>query len=423
MQRSVVLAFLLLGAALADVCGRPGDETDMNPVPTPCPSETHKDWSADACRGARWPHADKEIDGNWWPSRVTHYGSTTNGACGFGSWANCKSSSEAGCEGIPEEIFKNPMQGYYTAPQGSYYSQGLPRTYTSCGECFQIRCVDSKWCPSAGEVTVRVADACPCSNNEKWCCGNFSLCQELGNDNFNAASHCPRNSPNWWDQERSVHLDLNDAAMARLSGGMPGIANTIARRVSCPATGNIWLTTGTQDVHLEEDYTFPPNKTKCLWWLSLVAVNVAGSGSISGLEVEATRWSRNPPAPSRGWIKMGLDSCTELTRPQEQYGAFKIGYELDVKGSGMNRLYFPLRFRLRNRYGQVAITRTIETADDWLKLRQDKGTYKMWFNTGIQFPPIPRNENGTVVNNGTVIVYPPGVKPQPADLDAAMASN
>lgn len=92
--------------------------------------------------------------------------------------------------------------------------------YLACGSCFEVKCqgIDAN-CDAGvnGSITLFVADTCPCYVNVKWCCGNYSHCDEM-NEDVNGNAHCAVSENGVW-QEESLHLDLSDNAFGLLTTG------------------------------------------------------------------------------------------------------------------------------------------------------------------------------------------------------------
>eukprot|EP00727_Mastigamoeba_balamuthi_P012358 m51a1_g7745 hypothetical protein (420) ;mRNA; f:16657-18116 len=329
-----------------------------------CPSQL----PSSACLPAAWKCSDSEVNGEFWPSRSTHYGRTDSGACAFAIAPNCRTSSDTGCQDVPADIFADPAAGKYAAPQGDYYSQ--TGSYISCGECFEVKCAD-KQCTSREPVVLRIADSCPCKDNLKWCCAAQSECSELGLSTDGSA-HCPKSAGNTtWDNARSIHLDLNDLAMAQVtagkdSGSTPGVINTFARRVSCKPKGNVYMLTN-PSLTPQDCYLVHPQQAKCFSWFAVTPLNVAGAGTVTSVQLYATRVVDGKAVQQ--WIDLALDS-NSADKPQEQFGQFKAPTGVQA--------FFPMQFKLRNRYGQEVTTQVLEAS-----------AWKRYWDSGVQFPPIP----------------------------------
>eukprot|EP00727_Mastigamoeba_balamuthi_P009840 m51a1_g5479 hypothetical protein (744) ;mRNA; r:297564-300698 len=334
------------------------------------------------CEPGRWPCADVEMGGEWWPSRSTHYGSTSGGACGMDDFPNCATGSS--CGGAPSVVLDNVYAGKYCAPQGDYFAQ--TGQYLSCGECFEVRCVDPKWCHSTEPVFLRVADACPCYCNTKWCCGNWSTCALEVAPDSDGHPHCSRISNSLWGP-RSLHLDLNDVAMTELvwgkgkSGDMPGVVNTYARRVPCSVKGNVHLKLSSS-VSLNKDCVAKyPDKADCFYYLAFAVINVAGTGSVSAVEAYTKVVSNN--VLTEDWIKFQHDPNSPSSKPQEQYGKFVAPQNVAI--------FFPMKFRITNRIGQVVESKTFTSSADW--------PTGGWVDIGVQFE-MPKSVSNTAIAVG-----------------------
>ena len=122
------------------------------------------------CQRGNWSKSyDLELD-EWYPSRSTHYGGTSGGACGYGNVPNCYSGSNSsspgeGCDGVPSDIMNSAYAGNYAAPQGDYYAQNIQNImgdyYLSCGSCFEIYCADPKCQGYNKSIVLNLCDACP----------------------------------------------------------------------------------------------------------------------------------------------------------------------------------------------------------------------------------------------------------------------
>lgn len=294
--------------------------------------------SGKACISGAWPEIHNVTKSEPWHfSRSTHYGLLpTGGACGLGKYALCttksKNASEACakfCEAYPDLCADPPgvsLRGNIAAPQGNYYTQfwsSLPGdrdNYLSCGECFEVvrtKQDGSDYQPGepgyTPSVVLTITDSCPCSANQKWCCGaGRDHCGEIKTPQFNYVYGCPLpidppDAPTDRDPypSESIHLDLSDMAMSRLQTGDPdgamvdGVIPTRYRRVPCPVVGNI---------HLYYMGGGP-------YWFSLNVVNVSGPGSVIRVEAKL---------PSGSWVDLTRDPNFSSFRPQERYGPWVL---------------------------------------------------------------------------------------------------
>jgi hypothetical protein len=328
------------------------------------------------CRAGQWPDADNSIDdGKWLPSRSTHYGLTSAGACGFGVAPNCWSGNADGaCDRVPEDLSSSQMAGMYAAPQGNYYTQ--EEDYRSCGECFEIKCVDAT-CKTNTPIFVQVADSCPCEPNAKWCCGSESHCAELTNSTLSPSNaHCAVSPDGVWEKD-SIHLDLSDYAMAALAFGdrghkkddLPGVVNTLFRRVSCPVQGNIYLLLQ-KGVHESDDCYVNQTVTEatCFYNLAFAVMNVAHYGAVSAVDIYGTMLQNG--TQTFGWHSMSHDPHYSSARVQEASGLF-VGVQ-------DNTYILPAKLRFTVRTGESVETEMFSSLPDCT----DDACY---YDTGVQF--------------------------------------
>ena len=338
-------------------------------------SEHCKIMDSFACRSGDWGNDFSEIPNEFHYSRSTHFGLTFGGACGFGLYQACHSDikyddetnalCDAFCKAYPT-LCKDPegytYRGNYAAPQGNYYTQfwgaleGDQDNYLSCGECFEVyktKPDGTDYKPGEEGYTqpiiLSIIDSCPCTANTKWCCSS-----EWDQCDIDYKYGCPI-------PKDSIHLDLSDAAMARLQTGSPnlniesGMIPNKYRRVPCPKLGNmyIWL----------RNYSSQ-------YWFSLTVVNSAGHGSIAILEAKNGEGK---------WIKMIRDPNYTSSRPQERYGLWAT-----PKDSGPYTL--PVDLRLTDGSG---VTIVAEQAIKSFEPPADTIMDYYYIDIGVNFPEIP----------------------------------
>ncbi|CAH9113895.1 unnamed protein product [Cuscuta epithymum] len=173
--------------------------------------------------------------GGWKGARATFYGApqgTIGGACGY-------------------EPHKQAYGAFTTALSMVLYNKA-----GRCGACYEIRCVNNKFCkPGGHSVVVTATDFCPpnFADSKAWC-----------------------NSPN-------PHFDLSQPAFLQLAEYKAGVVPVQYRRVPCKRKGGARFTI--------EGNTF----------FNLVTVtNVGGAGDIARVDVQAEGTRRWIPL-KRNW--------------------------------------------------------------------------------------------------------------------------
>ncbi|GAA0139572.1 hypothetical protein LIER_01090 [Lithospermum erythrorhizon] len=156
---------------------------------------------------------------------------TMGGACGYGNlFSNGYGTTTAALSTV---LFKN---GY------------------ACGQCFQIRCVNSKWCyKGSPAVTITATNICP--------------------PNWNQDS----NNGGWCNPPRE-HFDMAKPAFMKIAVWTGGIVPVSYRRVPCFRKGGL-------------RFQFQGNG----YWLLVYVMNVGGGGDIATMWVKGTK---------TGWINM-----------------------------------------------------------------------------------------------------------------------
>ncbi|KAL9242854.1 hypothetical protein vseg_016813 [Gypsophila vaccaria] len=195
----------------------------------------------------------------WKPAHATFYGddsasATMGGACGYGN------------------LISNGYGTNTVALSTSLFNNGY-----ACGSCYEIKCVNSKWCiAGSSSVTVTATNLCPpnwyqSSNDGGWC-------------------NPPRQ-----------HFDLTKPAFTKLATYTAGIIPINYRRVSCQRSGGI-------------RFSFQGNP----YWLLVYVMNVGGAGDVYQMWVKGsnTNWismSQNWGASYQVFSKLGGQSlCFKL---------------------------------------------------------------------------------------------------------------
>ncbi|KAL9242656.1 hypothetical protein vseg_016638 [Gypsophila vaccaria] len=200
------------------------------------------------------------VDGYFQPSawnyaHATFYGDesaseTMGGACGYGN------------------LFNN---GYGVATAA--LSTVMFNNGKACGSCYQLKCVNSKWCYAGSPViTITATNLCPPnwyqdSNNGGWC-----------------------NPPR-------THFDLSKPIFMKFAQWTAGIVPVQYRRVPCQRQGGI-------------RFSLTGNN----YWLLVFVMNVGGAGDVSEMWVrgsKSTQWismSRNWGASFQAFSQLGGQS-------------------------------------------------------------------------------------------------------------------
>eukprot|EP01084_Bolivina_argentea_P309999 536284_1 len=308
------------------------------------------------CGPGNWSWANNDINGDWVVSRSTHYGGTSGGACAYGNIPNCYGDN---CQGtVPDQITHSAMAGNYAAPQGDFFAQAayLNGTaaqfdYLSCGSCFEVKCkgIDANCADGVdGPITLFLADTCPCYVNVKWCCGNYSHCDEMNAD-VNGNAHCAVSQNGTW-QEESLHLDLSDNAFGLLTTGKRGdcnpcgIINTMMRRVNCPVIGNVYIVFDESSVYQDQCPTiYGQPDQPCFYYLAVNTYNIGAYGGTSDVSIYGGFMVNGTLIHEERTLLRNLNY--PLDKPQEQYGNWVNEQNVAI--------YMPLKFRIYDTVGRM----------------------------------------------------------------------
>ncbi|CAE6073577.1 unnamed protein product [Arabidopsis arenosa] len=165
------------------------------------------------------------IDPSWYDAHATFYGDmsggeTMQGACGYG------------------DLFK---EGY--GLETAALSTALFNNGQTCGACFELMCVNSKWCkPNAGSIKITATNFCPPNYDEPvqyhWC-----------------------NPPN-------KHFDLSMKMFTSMAEYRGGIVPVKFRRVVCHKRGGV-------------RFEIKGNP----YFIMVLVYNVGGAGDVNNVEI------------------------------------------------------------------------------------------------------------------------------------------
>lgn len=173
----------------------------------------------------------------------------TDGACGYG------------------DLFQ---QGYgleTTALSTALFNDGA-----ACGACFEITCVDSKWCkPGAGPIRVTATNYCPPWYEE---------------------------TPEAWCNPPRKHFDLTMPMFLKIAEYKGGIVPVVYRRVKCHKKGGVM-------------FEIKGNP----YWVMVLVYNVGGAGDVVGLNVKGsqtswTQMTRNWGQNWQTWVRLDGQSLS-----------------------------------------------------------------------------------------------------------------
>ncbi|CAO2819720.1 unnamed protein product [Amaranthus hypochondriacus] len=192
----------------------------------------------------------------WKLAHATFYGDETasetmGGACGYG---NLHESGYGLATAALSSVMFNNGKG--------------------CGTCYELKCVNSKWCLSnAPSIKITATNLCP----PNW--------------------YKPTDNGGWCNPPRS-HFDLSKPMFMKIAQVRGGIVPVNFKRISCVRQGGIRL-------------RFQGNP----YWLLVYVMNVGGGGDISQMWVKGsqTGWvsmSRNWGASFQAFAKLGGQPLT-----------------------------------------------------------------------------------------------------------------
>ncbi|KAI3880045.1 hypothetical protein MKX03_003866 [Papaver bracteatum] len=179
-------------------------------------------------------HKPKFKPGPWGNGQATFYGGadasgTNGGSCGY------------------EDLSKRGYGQLTAAISPSLYNDGL-----ACGSCYEIKCLDQKWCkPGQPSVFVTGTNLCP-------------------------------------DSQSAVHFDLSQPAFSQIADLTGGFIPIQYRRVPCKKEGGIRFTISGN-----------PYYNKVLVW------NVAGAGDIKMVKVKGSKklkWTTMRRDWGQNWV-------------------------------------------------------------------------------------------------------------------------
>ncbi|AQL02616.1 Expansin-A17 [Zea mays] len=176
-----------------------------------------------------YPVAAPFTSSSWQDGSATFYGDGSGlgadfgGACGYGA---------------------NDIQSLYSTRTAAL-STPLFAGGAGCGQCYELRCVNSRWCnPGSPSVVVTGTNLCP----PNW--------------------YLPSDNGGWCNPPRQ-HFDLAPPSFLLLAERVAGIVPVQFRRVPCQRSGGVRF-------YVQGNY----------YWLLLYVMNVAGSGDVSDLAVK-----------------------------------------------------------------------------------------------------------------------------------------
>ncbi|KAK3005292.1 hypothetical protein RJ639_016902 [Escallonia herrerae] len=186
-----------------------------------------------ACRTAA-----QDQDGLWTSATATYTNETddsiiTEGACGYG------------------DLHKNSYYKYSAGLSSVLFNRG-----SSCGGCFEVRCVDHiLWClQGSPSVILTATDFCP---------PNYGLPADYGG----------------WCNYPRAHFEMSKAAFAEIANRKGDIVPIQYRRVKCEKEGGMRFTL-----------------TGSSYFYQVLITNVGSDGEVIAVKIKGSR---------TGWIPMG----------------------------------------------------------------------------------------------------------------------
>ncbi|KAL9243283.1 hypothetical protein vseg_017190 [Gypsophila vaccaria] len=151
--------------------------------------------------------------------------------------------------------------GYHVFDQGygletTALSTALFENGAKCGSCYELKCVNSKWCVrGAGSIKVTATNLCP-----------------------------PSGGPQAWCNPPLHHFDLSQPMFLKFAIYQGGIVPVQYRRVSCNKKGGV-------------KFMFSGNP----YFLMVLVFNVGGAGDVTGMQIKSDQSGNKWAQMSRNW--------------------------------------------------------------------------------------------------------------------------